>query len=104
MSKEFWLDSYKGYELDVLFGPISDKDLNKLDATILLVEKNMTLRAASKYYNISADTLHRFIRRDLKDISNSLYKKAKRQLQINKKNASHNAAVIRWNKYRGGKL
>lgn len=96
--KENKVYMYQNYELNVSVNSLDTKELFKLDATIILIKRKTTLRVASKYYNMSKSTLHRYIRNELIFTSYEVYKKAIEQLEENKKNAQHKGGIARCKK------
>ena len=80
------INYYEGYLLEngVYNFELSDDQKDFLNCCIWIIDNKVSIRNASKNFQVSKSTLHRKINKELKSLSYELYTCVKRQLLLNK--------------------
>lgn len=73
-----------GYTLEIGLHTLEEKDLERFEACVNLVEERKSLRDIQKDYSIPIATLDQWVHNNLKDISDELYQCVCYQFYLNK--------------------
>lgn len=81
---------YNGYQLDEpnQTYELKDKDIQILDIGQVIIERHLSIRAASREFSVPKSTIHHRIHSNLRTLSYECYSLVCKQLDWNKKNTS----------------